>query len=114
MLKKKWPGKHERWSSDAFRMLDELGQFIARDNPRRASVVLERRLEKADDPASFADSRESLQRFSDRTPRNTGWIVPDRQQRDSWESDDASVFLEKCSCSGEKKDAFCFPGLCAY
>ncbi|TLU86019.1 MAG: type II toxin-antitoxin system RelE/ParE family toxin [Chlorobium sp.] len=43
------------WTTEALRMLDEIEQFIAQDNPQRASDFIDRLLEKGDSIASFPE-----------------------------------------------------------
>jgi toxin ParE1/3/4 len=43
------------WTTEALRMLDEIEQFIAQDNPQRASDFIDRMLEKGDSIASFPE-----------------------------------------------------------
>ncbi|NTU97705.1 MAG: type II toxin-antitoxin system RelE/ParE family toxin [Chlorobiaceae bacterium] len=43
------------WTTEALRMLDEIEQFIAQDNPQRASDFIDRLLEKGDAIASFPE-----------------------------------------------------------
>jgi plasmid stabilization system protein ParE len=42
------------WTSEALRKLDEIERFIAQNNPERASVFIERLLDKGDSIGTLA------------------------------------------------------------